>query len=50
LSLRALAAEPAVELFRWLAPARLLPDLDPLDLPDFGPPDLVAIESPPVSD
>jgi hypothetical protein len=50
LSLPVLPAVRGVEPFRWLAPARLPPDLDPLVLPDVEPPDLVAIESPPVSD
>jgi hypothetical protein len=44
LSLRALPAELRVEPFAWLAPLRLVPDLDPLDLLDLEPPDLVAIE------
>jgi hypothetical protein len=37
LSPRVLAVERDAELRRWLAPVRLLLDLDPLDLPDGAP-------------
>jgi hypothetical protein len=46
LSLRVLPEARPVEPFRWLAPVRLPPGLDPPDLRDVEPPDLVAIESP----
>jgi hypothetical protein len=49
LSLRALLVGRAVELLRPPPAVRLPPDPDFLDLPDAEPPDLVAIESPPVA-
>jgi hypothetical protein len=45
LSLRAVAAERRAELVR--APPAVRLALEPLDLPDLEPPDLVAIEFPP---
>jgi hypothetical protein len=45
LSVRAVVAERWVEPVRRLAPPRLAPEREPLDLLDLEPPDLVAMNS-----